>query len=66
MPMQNMNAFLGAALLGALGACGMYVIERYKQQKNQVEVAKDLARLDQELRQVKRELDSLLKHRSEK
>lgn len=66
MPLQNLNSFFGAALLGVIGACGMYVFERYRQEKNRVAMARDLARLDQEIRQLKRDLDSLLKHRSEK
>lgn len=66
MPLENVNAFLGAAVLGVLGAAGMYIVERYRQQKNQVAMAKDLARLDHELGQVKRELEYLLKQKHER
>lgn len=66
MPLENVNAFLGAAVLGVLGAAGMYIVERYRQQKNQVAMAKDLARLDHELGQVKRELEFLLKQKHER
>lgn len=66
MPLENINAFLGAAVLGVIGACGVYIVERYRQQKNQVAMARDLARLDNELRQVKKVLESLTKQKLEK
>lgn len=66
MPLNNVNAFLGAAVLGVIGACGMYIVERYKQQKTQVAMARDLARLDHELRQVKQELEQLMKQKHQK
>lgn len=66
MPLDNVNAFLGAAVLGVIGACGMYIVERYNQQKTQVAMARDLARLDHELRQVKQELELLMKKKHEK
>lgn len=60
MPLpQNINAFLGAAVLGVISAAGMYIFEHYRQEKNRLALAKDLARLDQELSQVKRELKEL-------
>lgn len=66
MPLANVNALLGAAVLGVIGAAGMFIVERMRQQKNQVAMAKDLARLDNELTQVKRELELLIKHKQEK
>lgn len=66
MPLENINAFLGAAVLGVIGAAGMYVYESYRQQKNQHAMAKDLARLDNELNKVKRELELLIKQKHEK
>lgn len=66
MPLNNVNAFLGAAVLGVIGACGMYIFERYRQQKTQVAMARDLARLDHELRQVKQELEQLMKQKHER
>lgn len=66
MPLENMNAFLGAAVIGVIGAAGIYIFEQYRQQKNQVAMARDLARLDNELCQVKRELELLLKQKHEK
>lgn len=66
MPLEKSYAFLGAAVLGAIVACGVYIAERYKQTKHQVAIAKDFARLDNELRQVKQELESLKKQKQEK
>ncbi|CAH1164709.1 unnamed protein product [Phaedon cochleariae] len=57
---SNLNAFLGAAVLGVISAAGMYLVEHYRQEKTRHQMAKDLARLDQELGQVRRELDQLL------
>lgn len=66
MPLDNIYAFMGAAVIGVIGAAGMYIFEKYRQQKNQLGMAKDLARLDHELNQVKRELQLLMKLKHEK
>nr|CAH7731261.1 unnamed protein product [Callosobruchus chinensis] len=57
---NNFNAFLGAALIGAISAAGLYLVEYYRQQKTKHRMAKDLARLDQEVSQMKKELHILL------
>ncbi|KAJ8965745.1 hypothetical protein NQ314_003923 [Rhamnusium bicolor] len=67
MPLpDNFNAFLGAAVLGVISAAGMYLVEHYRQEKNRHAMAKDLARLDHELAQVKRELGQLLIQKKER
>ncbi|KAJ8958419.1 hypothetical protein NQ318_002201 [Aromia moschata] len=67
MPVVNsFNAFLGAAVLGVISAAGLYIAEHYRQEKHRHAMAKDLARLDQELTQVKRELEQLLSKKNEK
>lgn len=64
MPLsQNFNVLLGAAVLGVLSAAGMYIFERYRQVRNRHAMEKDLARLDKELSQVKRELKELASKR---
>lgn len=67
MPLpNNLNAFLGAAFLGVISAAGMFLVEHYRHDKARHDMARDLARLDQELSQVRRELDQLLVKPSEK
>lgn len=65
MPVHNINTFLGAAVLGIIGAAGMFIFERYRQQKVQHTMARDLARLDNELIKIKQELD-LMRKKNEK
>ncbi|KAJ8976753.1 hypothetical protein NQ317_019416 [Molorchus minor] len=67
MPLSsNLNAFFGAAVLGVISAAGLYLVEHYRQEKVRHAMAKDLARLDQELSKVKEELDQLLMQKKEK
>lgn len=67
MPLsQQFNAFLGAAVLGVIGAAGLFVVEHLRQEKRRHAMAKDLARLDHELGQVKRELHELLTQKEER
>ncbi|XP_049825240.1 regulator of microtubule dynamics protein 1 isoform X3 [Aethina tumida] len=63
---NNLNAFLGAAVLGVISAAGLYLVEHYRQEKRRYAMAKDLARLDQELSTVKRELHDLMAKKRDK
>ncbi|XP_023019666.1 regulator of microtubule dynamics protein 1 [Leptinotarsa decemlineata] len=63
---NNLNAFLGAAVLGVIGAAGMFLVEQYRQNRVRHAMAQDLARLDQELSQVRRELNQLLSKKTRK
>ncbi|XP_056645167.1 regulator of microtubule dynamics protein 1-like isoform X1 [Diorhabda sublineata] len=62
----NKNKSERAAFLGVISAAGMFLVEHYRHDKVRHAMAKDLARLDQELSQVRRELDQLLVKTSEK
>uniref|UniRef100_V5I9V0 Regulator of microtubule dynamics protein 1 n=1 Tax=Anoplophora glabripennis TaxID=217634 RepID=V5I9V0_ANOGL len=67
MPISSsFHAFLGAAVLGVLSAAGLYLVEHYRHEKCRHAMARDLARLDHELSQVKKELDQLLTKKKEK
>lgn len=60
MPLQqNINAFLGAAVLGVIGAAGMFLVEHYRQGKMRNAMARDLARLDREVIKLRTELQQL-------
>ncbi|CAH2001251.1 unnamed protein product [Acanthoscelides obtectus] len=63
---NNFNAFLGAVIIGAISAAGMYLFEHFRQQKTKHKMAKELARLDQEVSQVKREVQQLMVQKNEK
>ncbi|XP_044260504.1 regulator of microtubule dynamics protein 1-like [Tribolium madens] len=61
MPLpQNVNVILGAGVFGIVCAATLYVVERFKQDRRRHAMAKDLARLDNELSVLRRELDNLL------
>lgn len=67
MSLQNnlsLNAFLGAAVLGVIGAAGMFLVEHYRQEKMRNAMAKDLARLEKEMSVLKNELQTLQSRQS--
>ncbi|XP_066255847.1 regulator of microtubule dynamics protein 1-like isoform X2 [Euwallacea similis] len=65
MPLQhNLNAFLGAAVLGVIGAAGMFLVEHYRQEKMRTSMAKDLARLEKDMSKLKFELQQLQSQQS--
>lgn len=67
MPLpQNFNAFLGAGVLGIVCAATLYVVEHYRQDRRRHAMAKDLARLDNELAVLRRELDKLMTQQKDK
>ncbi|KAL1502724.1 hypothetical protein ABEB36_007828 [Hypothenemus hampei] len=67
MPVQhNFSAFLGAAVLGVIGAAGMYLIEQYRRDKMRNVFAKDLARLEKEMTKLKLEVQQLQSERQSK
>lgn len=67
MPLQhNLNTYIGAAVLGVISAAGMFIFEHYRQERRRYAMAQDLARLDRELSNVKRELQKLLEEKVEK
>lgn len=49
----------GAAVLGVIGAAGMFLVEHYRQDKMRNAMAKDLARLEKEMSVLKSELQTL-------
>lgn len=61
---QNLNAFLGAAVLGVIGAAGMFLFEKYRQEKMRNAMAKDLARLEKEMSKLRFDLQQLQSQRS--
>ncbi|ENN71833.1 hypothetical protein HUJ04_001001 [Dendroctonus ponderosae] len=56
---NNFSAFLGAAVLGVIGAAGMFFAEHYRQRNMRNAVVKDLARLEKEISQLKLDLQQL-------
>lgn len=58
---SNLTAFMGAAVLGIVGAAAVYVIEHFRQEKRRHAMAQDLAKLNLELSVVKEELEKLMK-----
>ncbi|CAG9767728.1 unnamed protein product [Ceutorhynchus assimilis] len=63
---QNLNAFLGAAVLGVIGAAGMFLVEHYRQERMRNAMAKDLARLEREMAKIKLDLQQLQAQKSER
>ncbi|RZC31810.1 hypothetical protein BDFB_012671, partial [Asbolus verrucosus] len=67
MPLpQNVNALLGAGVFGIVCAATLYVVEHYKQDRRRHAMAKDLARLDNELTVLRQELNALLAMQKQK
>jgi type II secretory pathway pseudopilin PulG len=67
MPLpQNINAIIGAGVFGIVCAATLYVVEHYRQDRRRHAMAKDLARLNNELAVLRRELDSLLAQQKQK
>lgn len=56
---QHFYTFLGAAVIGFIGAAGVYIFENIKQERHRHAMARDLVRLDKELTKVKKELELL-------
>lgn len=50
---------LGAAVVGIVGAAGMFLVESLRQEKKRQAMCQDLARLDRQLSIVNRELEVL-------
>ncbi|CAH0549787.1 unnamed protein product [Brassicogethes aeneus] len=63
---NNLNAFLGAAMLGVISAAGMFLVEHYRQERRRYEMAKDMARMDKELSIVKKDLQDLMNKKRER
>ncbi|XP_066144796.1 regulator of microtubule dynamics protein 1-like isoform X2 [Euwallacea fornicatus] len=63
MPLQHLSAFLGAAVLGFIGAAGMFLVEHLRQEMR-TSVAKDVAKLEKDLLKVKLELQQLQNQQS--
>lgn len=60
MPLQqNVNAILGAAFLGIVGAAGLFLVQQYRQEKLRSSMARDLERLDRELSKLRNEIQLL-------
>lgn len=61
--MNNANTnvwfFLGAALIGAVSAATVYLVEQFRQDERRHAMNRDLARLDGQLTTLKKELDAL-------
>ncbi|XP_060533117.1 regulator of microtubule dynamics protein 1-like isoform X2 [Cylas formicarius] len=54
----------GAAVLGVVGAAGLFLAEHYRQEKVRHAMARDLARMDRELRSLRTELHQLQNQKS--
>lgn len=50
---------VGAAVVGIVGAAGMFIVEHYRQEKRRHVLSQDLARLDQQVSVMRRELEQL-------
>lgn len=69
MPLpQNLNFLLGAGVFGIVCAATLYVVEQYRQEqdKRRHAMARDLARLNNELAVLRKELDVLLSQQKQK
>lgn len=55
----NTLFFLGAAVVGLVSAAGVYLIEQFRQERRRHVFTQDLARLDGQLTNLRKELDVL-------
>lgn len=58
-PTANPWLFVGAAVVGLVSAAGMFLVEHLRQEKKRQTMCQDLARMDQQLSIMFRELEAL-------
>lgn len=58
-PTANPWLLIGAAVVGLISAAGMFVVEHVRQEKKRQAMSQDLARMDQQLSAMFRELETL-------
>lgn len=56
---NNPWLFVGAAVVGLVSAAGMFLVEHLRQEKKRQAMCQDLARMDQQLSVMVRELEAL-------
>lgn len=58
-PLFFLGAAVAAAAVGLITAVGMFINDRYKQEKLRHGMAQDIARMDQQMAAMKKELERL-------
>jgi len=66
MTSNNSLYFLGAAVVGIVSAAGVFIAEHFRQERRRHAMAQDLARLDQQLSGMQKELEQLRALQKEK
>lgn len=66
MSTNNPMLFLGAAFIGIVSAAGVYIAEHIRQERKRQAMVQDLARLDQQMAGMKKELELLRQLQKEK
>lgn len=66
MTSNNPMYFLGAAVVGIVSAAGIFIAEHFRQERRRHAMAQDLARLDQQLCGMRKELEQLRQLQKEK